>query len=797
MATKRQINLRFPSAGLNRRFSVQSQPPFTTADVLNMRPDGTFEGRERGGSRPGLEKAYGDVVLGGGEPVNMMGSVLVFPGEPSKSENIDDDFSSYPLKLSSPWLPVNSEFSAVPFMGVTAAAGLGGAVASIAGQQGINVLPRTTIDWTSPLTGHFIIVPWDIGGATTNALGTWRVWLFTQPIPSPLHGFYFEFRNLLISGDRSFLTISTHFVNESSDTLLASEFFGELPLDVLKGDIIKVEFDIKPGPPRTTTLIWNIGVNADEIVFGGADSGYRDRIIGGHEALFTDDEGNSVHNEISFGVELDNSLTEEFALDLSPSITTAMSRLVADWETEIPRASAIRNITVLSSGGRFYQDDGAGSLEEIEHNTDLSGEKWLQAAAHDQSLYIADYGLTGDESDEDKGPKVWDAATGELSRWVGLDKFGEETNEPGLGKIPLGNRLVTVMQDSVFLGGGPDEPQNIFKSRAGDPFDWDFSGLGGHLVKGGGVGGSGLLDVDRPIDFTTTPLGKIGEPVTALVPHSKDYLVVGAVNSLWVLINLGLDVYANNLSRKIGIQGPDSWTQGPSGELVFLSRDGLYVLGPAADAVPISLSRERLPQELVEVDPGSTRVHMIYDTVDRGVLILLDNQTVAQEHWWFDWETKGFYPFRYERNQEATAVGYRQKFGAGPGASVILGGRDGVVRLSSSDSFDDDGVPFESHVLYGPINLGGSGFREALVAELLGTTAVLSGDVTWGLQVGDSEERALGNVAQRTGVWEAGPNRKVRPRLRGSSLYLRLSSQSRWAIESVLMRLTSVGESRR
>ena len=55
--------------GLNKRRAFREQPPFSTPDCLNVRPDGTIENRERGGSRPGLGKAFYE-SLGG--PVRMM-----------------------------------------------------------------------------------------------------------------------------------------------------------------------------------------------------------------------------------------------------------------------------------------------------------------------------------------------------------------------------------------------------------------------------------------------------------------------------------------------------------------------------------------------------------------------------------------------------------------------------------------------------------------------------------------------------------------------------------------------------
>lgn len=51
-------SLQFPAGGVARRLAYQYQSPFTCYDALNVWPDDAISGRERGGSRPGLELAY-------------------------------------------------------------------------------------------------------------------------------------------------------------------------------------------------------------------------------------------------------------------------------------------------------------------------------------------------------------------------------------------------------------------------------------------------------------------------------------------------------------------------------------------------------------------------------------------------------------------------------------------------------------------------------------------------------------------------------------------------------------------
>ena len=53
----RTTNIVFPLGGVDRKLGYQAQRPFTTPSAQNVRAEGSLEGRERGGSRPGLIKS--------------------------------------------------------------------------------------------------------------------------------------------------------------------------------------------------------------------------------------------------------------------------------------------------------------------------------------------------------------------------------------------------------------------------------------------------------------------------------------------------------------------------------------------------------------------------------------------------------------------------------------------------------------------------------------------------------------------------------------------------------------------
>ena len=73
-SNKKQFEAHFPFGGLDASTTVQTQPPYTTPDCLNVRPTDVFNHRRRGGTRPGLGPAfYGQA--NGTNPVRLLSSI--------------------------------------------------------------------------------------------------------------------------------------------------------------------------------------------------------------------------------------------------------------------------------------------------------------------------------------------------------------------------------------------------------------------------------------------------------------------------------------------------------------------------------------------------------------------------------------------------------------------------------------------------------------------------------------------------------------------------------------------------
>jgi len=348
------------------------------------------------------------------------------------------------------------------------------------------------------------------------------------------------------------------------------------------------------------------------------------------------------------------------------------------------------------------------------------------------------------------------------------------------GIPPCGCQVICTYRDRLVLAG----PNHIwYMSRQGDPTDWDY--------------GADPDDVARAVASTTAEAGSIGEPIVALIPHSDDYLVIGCQRSVWVLRGdpaIGGQIQA--LTREIGIQGPDAWCKLPDGSLLFLSRDGLYVLPPGGVNFPVEFSREKLPKELLDVDTSANAVSMAYDSRDRGVhLFITPTAGTTGEHWWIDWATKTFWPVAFGDDDHQPLVAVDHAPNLSSDHYVHLGGGDGYVRRFSDDATTDDATdaePIVSSVVYGPLPIAPPGMT-GIVDEIFAILDASSGDLDWELAFADTAEGTLTAIASATGTWVAGRNRSQRVRYRGAAAALTLSATTQWAIESVAVAIKPGG----
>lgn len=444
--------------------------------------------------------------------------------------------------------------------------------------------------------------------------------------------------------------------------------------------------------------------------------------------------------------------------------------------TESTANTGVRTTVCAASNGQLYYDNN-GTMTAV-GSAVLDATEILQGVDFQQKLYIANWS----GSDAGMVPKIYDPSAGTVTTWTATD-----------GTVPTRCSLIARYQDRLVLARPWTNPHLWYMSRKGDPLDWDYTELA-------------LGDNGSAMSGQSSDASAIGKPITALVPFGDDYMIMACETELWVMRgDPAFGGQIDNLSRKIGMLGQFAQARTPEGGVLFLSADGLYYLAPGATMVPESVSREKLPNDLLNMQQTGIAVKMEYDTEFRGAWIFVRNPNGGQStSYFFDWINRAFWPMQYPATSEATQALFVNQPGY---QGVLMGGEDGYLRRHSVMYTTDDGTALGSYVDIGPIRLGGSEYDDGKLTEIFGTPHYNLGSVTWTVKAAANAQSLFntvsGSVSTTTGTWTTGTdgsalNAKDRQRIRGGAMTLRLeeTNGAPWAIESVTASISVAGKQR-
>ena len=774
MAKKRDLQVLFPLAGLNRRGAYRQQPPYSSPDLSNVRPMATIEGRERGGSRPGLVKSH---ITDIGANVRMLYPMVLALGD--NFTTWSDTFAG--TSLAAAWTQA-SWAEDVPSILPEALASVDTSIS-----EGEIVLTALPIDTASVYTVEMFITPYE--GAFH---GKYRLYLRLDDTTPDIvtDGVVVE---LVMTGTDGAYTASltSYLATAETETDTAT---GTLDSAIPGWLSVTVDGD-------DVSVYWN----GTEIMSGTVDTHAGVRVGFGMEC--TVDGGMCLVNVFRVQYYSTSTLTGSRTMLIASAGGDLWREEIYGTLTAVGGLLTVRDDTLLSaaqSGQKLYIAD-YGDLRATGTDGDMSGAvltapsypTWPDTIdPHDDVVVISNVGagmtaqtykilsvvlgdltLTADPGDGacayriERAPKVYDPSANTIA-----------IHTATAGQVPSGCPLVCRYLDRIVLAGADIAPHVWYMSRQGDPDDWDYS----------------QEDSQRAVAGSSSEAGVPGTAILAIVPHSDDYLVMGCRTSLWRL--RGDPAYGgmlDALSYTIGIIGAKAWCLGPAGELIFLSLDGLYALPPGGDSMPISLSREVLPREFKNLDPGSVTALLEYDTVDRGIHIYLTPASSnARTHWWFDWERKTFWPVSLASDHEPTATCSLQAT-AIEDSCIILGCRDGMLRRFSELAESDCGTSFTSYAMIGPIGLA----KDDWFGSVLAMTAVMaadSGDVTWTLHAESTFEAAVSASSSDSGTWTGGLNARDYPACQGQACMLKVigTAGRRWAMEQVSITLKEGGRRR-
>ncbi len=268
-----------------------------------------------------------------------------------------------------------------------------------------------------------------------------------------------------------------------------------------------------------------------------------------------------------------------------------------------------------------------------------------------------------------------------------------------------------------------------------------------------------VSDMLRPALFQFSEADQQGENVVALVPHKDLYLLCFMATETWVQQGDPLNGPRRRVSDQVGIVGADAWCVAHD-TVYFLSSHGLYQVGADGSGLK-ALSEDKIPEDLTGT--ADTACTLTYQHSDRMVSIHKTGQD-----WAFDIAREGFWPF--------------------------------------------DTTETDSHVLLGPIKLGGID-RQGLIQQMHGGIAEGSATVNWRIVPGDTAEEAASNgklaitaalagnpyasYVRGSGTFSAGRSSTERPRVEAMHAVIWLSSSGTWAYEKMTLQVVPAGRWRR
>lgn len=795
---KRRVNIQFPLAGVNRTASYQQQPPFTTPDALNVIPFGNDEHRMRGGSRPGLMRAYkDDGTLSG--PIRALTNIN-FVADSGPTEFIDDFREA--VSFATNWGTLKKDGGAVDKPTTFDDQGIYAAYDSEIGAQRAFTLGEDA-DGNHAL--GLLVLPYQ--GRYHNAI--YRLHFNLDPANDDWQEDGHTIQ-LTIAQDRTY-ALAVYEYNggsldatvNSSGTLDAATPFLFAAWRHYVGGQLRFGVDVEE-------TSHDLGLSGEFSAVGGLAFGFSiDCNVSGQRACAAGFRWQSLADNTSTA-ELrsraivsinDNVLhTDAYRDDWSLSASNRMDYLhsggvgagMLGGDNSVTLVQRYKDVLVcnpgpvIASGTGTLSGDGGGN-QILDATVEYGSLDDYNAFMHALVLRNLDgytvplpgtYQIVSiDGTSIDLGFTatylvdcewyitrnmfVWDSVEQSASQFWS-NQFDEDASDTyPFYPIPDICPIACLYRDCLVLAGGRNDRRMWYMSRQGDIQDFNFAQ-------------SDATDPARPVAGFNADAGGMGRNITALIPFSDDYLIMASLDELWVMRgHPASGGVLDRLSGVHGIIGKDAWTTTPDGSMIFLSRHGLLQLPPGGGHYPQPLSPQRIPRDLMNRTDTWHRYMLIYDNNLNGVWIVVGSVGNTKRYsWYYDIATQSFWPLWFHPNV-ITAVGY------GRHGEVLFGLKTGeIVRPDEICQIDHGGNRISSHVFFGAFAPGGEG-GEGLVDEVNIALAEDSGSVKYGFHAADTAEGALTVDAAETGYLTGGRNYVKRPRVRGASVFMKLENDDR------------------
>ena len=414
-------------------------------------------------------------------------------------------------------------------------------------------------------------------------------------------------------------------------------------------------------------------------------------------------------------------------------------------------------VAVTTSAGTYVWD-GSTWTEFITTNV---GNDFASCAVYNQTLFQA----TGGNA----GGCLYLSLASSAGAGAYLSAHGSVDGTP-----PTNCGLVCAHGDRLALAGDTASPHVLYLSRVGQFYDWDYA----ETDAGAAVASSGSQG------------GIISEPITALKSHTRECLIVGCTDSMYVVRGTSRDgMQTEMLSNKIGPLMHSAWDHDAKGRLWMLTRMGLAVMDAGCGASPELVSMNALPDDMVAIDPGAgDHVSVVYDQRWNWLVISVDYASGTDVHYFYclptDSQPGAFFPFSSAQTFRL-GVPVKRSMTTGKSTAVMLSASSSAFQFdrSSSESVD-------SYLAYGPI-LTGDQSGEGLLVDISAVPAPNSGDIACKIYGGNSASEAYTNLVADSEAFTCanwtieGQNYLQQPKVGAHSVYVKAYdvSNADWAME--------------
>lgn len=762
------ITVGSPAKGINQVVNREGQPPDTCWDALNVLPFDTY-GRRRAAQRFGTSKAFTTQLtsstVGTQGPVQGLASINIV-GYPSSggsgggSTTYNETFSSL-SEFQDSWANVPSTWT-------VSGSALNIPASWTPSSTDAPLLFRPDVVMPGNVQ---MFITYQIEGATSSDGPPVNLWIGLNPtaptqndVDNGTTALDYNFGDNGFAGGSDWSDTGPLVYSSTTGTFISSSTSGTFPFTqvfstradylsstasaVLQGIATNVNSD---GPPNTGTL--TVSLSGSQFLFLWVDQlqpGVSMKITQ-LKIIYPSNTSALVQSQFA---SLLVAVCEGFVWYGGPSPADTMQ--MATGQSTAPLSG---NPTVSMAAVNF---------------TGIS----TDANAVNQAVYIVD-GIT-------QYPVVFNTSTHAITTIV-----PKSSTNPS----PTYCSLACNWRGRLVLAGDPSAPQNFYMSRAGDPSDWDYS----------------QVDPAAAVAGNLSQAGKIGEPITALIPYTDDYMLIGCAHSLWMLEGDPADGGSIVMvSNQMGIVGKDAWCVSPDGTLYFVASGGLYSVKPIWEFYqpPQLLSANTLNQFFQSIPWNLTITSMVWDA-DLHYLYCFFTPVSGQAgiHIVFDSRTEGgLWKIQFTATNGPFSSCLYLSDNAPGNRAILLGGWDGYIRQTDTTALDDDGQLIACSVTLGP-------WHPSPEASLLSATTIDLGELgpgaassTWGatayLASGpDAFSVTEGGAHSSTAIAITLDRRQktFRQRLRGGWFSLRLANgvdKTYFSFESATLEFKPAGRNR-